>query len=106
MDKIGLQLYTVRKYFENSEDTDKLFEELKKIGYEETELFGNIDVMEPQAEAAQKANMPIAGTISNVKAYSDIDKTVEFCKRFGIINLGFSALEWYSINRVDKHPKI
>lgn len=101
MDGIGLQLYTVRKYFENSEDTGKLFEELKKIGYEEAELFGNIDVMEPQAEATQKANMPIAGTISNIKAYSDIDKTVEFCKRFGIRNLGISASPFEGLSEVD-----
>ena len=27
MDKIGLQLYTIRKYFENSEDTDEVTDE-------------------------------------------------------------------------------
>ena len=96
MKNIGLQLYTVREHLTSDEKIKALFEQIRNIGYTEVEPFGAIENMEAQARIANETGLGISGTISNFKAYEDREKTVEFCRRFGIKNLGFSASEFES----------
>ena len=91
MKNIGLQLYTVREHLTSDGKIKALFEQIRNIGYTEVEPFGAIENMEAQARIANETGLGISGTISNFKAYEDREKTVEFCRRFGIKNLGFSA---------------
>lgn len=100
MEKIGLQLYTVREYLNSHREIRILFEQLKNMGYTEIEPFGAIENMEAPSRAAREAGLDISGTISHLEAYEDRRKTVEFCRKFGIENLGLSADEFKSADEV------
>lgn len=102
MKNIGLQLYTVREHLTNDEKIDALYKQIKNIGYTEIELFGSIENMEASARNANSNGLNISGTISQFKAYSDREKTVEFCRKFGIKNLGFSASEFESVDEIER----
>ena len=96
MKKIGLQLYTVRSLA----DDKSLFETIKRLGYEEVELFGGIDIMESLADKAVDANMPISGTISNYAVYRDTETIIKFCRKYNIHNLGISAQRFETLTEI------
>lgn len=102
MKQIGLQLYTVREHLTGDEAIKTLFEQIRNMGYTEVEPFGTIENMEMPARIANEIGLGISGTISNFKAYEDCEKTVEFCRRFGIKNLGVSASEFESANEAKR----
>lgn len=102
MKSIGLQLYTVREYLKGDEKIRNLFEVIKNAGYTEIEPFGEIENMELPSQIANEMGLGIAGTISNFNAYKDYEKTVEFCQKYKIKNLGFSASEFNTANEVKK----
>lgn len=102
MKNIGLQLYTVREHLNSDDEIRALFGQIRNIGYTEIEPFGTIENMETPARIANEMGFDISGTISNFKAYEDREKTVEFCRRFGIKNLGISASEFESADEVER----
>lgn len=102
MKKIGLQLYTVREYLNSDETIKNLFARIKSMGYTEVEPFGAIENMETPSRIANETGLAISGTISNFKAYENREKTIEFCQKFGIKNLGISASEFESANEVER----
>ena len=52
MKKIGIQLYTVRDRMTKEQNIKKLFQDLKAVGYDEVEIFGNIENMLPALKCA------------------------------------------------------
>ena len=102
MKKLGLQLYTVRDFLNSDEEIKALYEQIRSIGYSEIELFGTIENMETPSRIAKEIGLEISGTISNFKAYKDRERMVEFCKRFGIENLGFSASEFNNEDEIER----
>ena len=102
MKKIGIQLYTVRDRMTKEQNIKKLFQDLKAVGYDEVEIFGNIENMLPALKCAAELGLEIAGTICNLNDYSDREKTVKWCRDFGIKCLGVSASEFASAEEVEK----
>ena len=102
MKSIGLQLYTVREYLKSNEDIRNIFEVIQSAGYTEIEPYGEIENMELPLKIANEMELSIAGTISSFNAYTDYEKTVEFCQKYRIKNLGFSAGEFNHANEVKK----
>ena len=102
MKKRGIQLYTVRDYMTKEQNIKELFQDLKAAGYDEVEIFGNIENMLPALKCAAELDLEIAGTICNLNDYSDREKTVKWCRDFGIKCLGVSASEFASAGEVEK----
>lgn len=102
MKNIGLQLYTVREHLTSDEKIKALFEQIRNIGYTEVELFGATENLEAPVRIANETCLGISGILSDLKAYEDRENTVEFCRRFGINNLGFSASEFESADEIER----
>lgn len=92
MKKIGLQIYTVRECLQDAAQAKAVLSEIKAFGYGEIELYGgDVDFMVQYARMAEESGLPICGAVSNMKHYQDVEKTVKFCRTFGISNICVSS---------------
>lgn len=62
LEKIGVQLYTVRDYLENEADAEKTFKRLKDMGYDEAQTAGCAFSYETFGKLAKEAGIEIVGT--------------------------------------------
>ena len=74
LNKIGVQLYTIRDFMKNEEDIKVSFEKLKKLGYDEVQTAGCAVPYDVFGRLAREAGLTIVGTHDNFdKMYSETE---------------------------------
>lgn len=81
INKIGVQLYTIRDFIKTEEDIKESFKKLKDLGYDEVEMVASDIPYEIWGEIAQKEGLTIVSSHENFEmVYNDFDKMYEkFC---------------------------
>ena len=93
INKLGLQLYTVRDYLKTPEDADKTFATLAKMGYTEAQTAGNAFDAKLFGELAQENGVKIIGThYSWDEILNNTEKTMEVHKMWGTTNMGIGGM--------------
>lgn len=65
LEKIGVQLYTIREFLKTEEDAKVSFEKLKKLGYDEAQTAGCQFSYEAFGRLAKEAGITLVGTHDN-----------------------------------------
>ena len=72
LEKIGVQLYTIRDFFKSEEEAKVSFEKLKKLGYDEVQTAGCHNIpYEIFGKLAKEAGITIVGTHDNFQMMLD-----------------------------------
>ena len=106
INKLGLQLYTVRDYLKTPEDADKTFASLAKMGYTEAQTAGNAFDAKLFGELAQKNGVKIIGThYSWDEILNNTEKTMEIHKMWGTTNMGIGGMPGPARSSVEELKK-
>ena len=62
MNKIGLQLYTVRNSMNDSDSIRQTLDAVKKAGYDEVQLYGSLELSEETGTIAKDIGLDVLGT--------------------------------------------
>lgn len=94
MNKIGLQLYSVRDHFKTEEEARATFKKLKELGYDEVQTAGCYGfAYDKFREMANDAGIEIVGTHENFEQMKkDIETVIENHKKLGTTNVGVGGL--------------
>ena len=95
MNKVGLQVYTIRDVFAN-EGYEVAFKKIAEAGYTQAQTAGayeDIDDAKAYAAAAKAAGVEIVGTHYNWEKIRDnVEETVEIHKILGTTNVGIGGM--------------
>lgn len=92
LDKIGVQLYTVRDFIDTEENTKRTFEKIKALGYDEIQLASRKISYEAMGRLAKEAGLTIVGTHDDFWAmYNDPKTAVENHKLLGTNIMGIGG---------------
>ena len=106
INKLGLQLYTVRDYLKTPEEADKTFATLAKMGYTEAQTAGNAFDAKLFGELAQKNGVKIIGThYSWDEILNNTEKTMEIHKMWGTTNMGIGGMPGPARSSVEELKK-
>lgn len=96
MNKIGLQLYSVRDHFETEEEARATFKKLAELGYSEAQTAGCYGfAYDKFKEMANDAGIEIIGTHDNFDMMKkNIDEVIENHKKLGTTNVGIGGYGW------------
>lgn len=96
MNKIGLQLYSVRDHFSTEEEARATFKKLAQLGYSEAQTAGCYGfAYDKFAEMAADAGITIIGTHDNFEMMKkDIDTAIENHRKIGTTNMGIGGFGW------------
>lgn len=95
IEKLGVQIFTIRDFLTTEDDVKRSFEKLAKIGYKEIQTAGMYDFTTPEffAQAARENGLAIVGThIPMDKIEKDTDKMVAMHKVYGTTNMGIGGM--------------
>lgn len=106
MDKIGLQLYTVRESLETAQNIKNTLNTVKNAGYDEVQLYGNLDFIYEVGIAAQEIGLDILGTTGSFDEFTENpQKTIEVHKMLGMEEIGISGPDFASVAEVSEFIK-
>lgn len=89
--KLGLQMYTVRKYMEDNSAMDKTFERMAALGYTEAQTAGKESA--EYARLAKNYGIDIIGThFGYDNIINDIEGTIKLHETLGTTNVGIGAM--------------
>ncbi|MBQ4110817.1 MAG: sugar phosphate isomerase/epimerase [Clostridia bacterium] len=90
VEKIGLQLYSVRENFKTEEQARATFKKLKELGFDEVQTAGCYDFSYDKFyEMANDAGLEIVGTHDNLQMMvDDIEKAIDNHKKLHTTNMG------------------
>ena len=93
LEKIGLQLYSVRENFKTEEQARATFKKLKEIGYDEVQTAGCYGFeYDKFYEMANEAGLEIVGTHDNFQMMKDdIEQAIENHKKLHTTNMGIGG---------------
>lgn len=96
MNKIGLQLYSVRDHFTTEEEARETFKKLAELGYSEAQTAGCYGfAYDKFREMANDAGIEIIGTHDNFEMMKkNIDEVIENHKKLGTTNVGIGGFGW------------
>ena len=98
--KLGVNLYSVRKFLQNEEDTRRTFAKLREIGYEVVQLSGAAPMpAETVRKISRESGLPIVCTHSPLdRILHDTDALIREHRVFGcpVIGLGYLPREYRS----------
>ena len=98
--KLGVNLYSVRKFLQNEEDTRRTFAKLREIGYEVVQLSGAAPMpAETVRKISRESGLPIVCTHSPLdRILHDTDALIREHRLFGcpVIGLGYLPGEYRS----------
>ena len=98
--KLGVNLYSVRKFLQNEEDTRRTFAKLREIGYEVVQLSGAAPMpAETVRKISRESGLPIVCTYSPLdRILHDTDALIREHRVFGcpVIGLGYLPGEYRS----------
>ena len=90
--KIGVQLYTIRKYMETAEDIKNSFAKLKELGYDEVQTAGCKIPYEDFGKYAKEAGITIVGTHDSFDMMlNDLEQSIKNHKALGTTNMGIGG---------------
>ncbi len=111
IEKLGVQLYTIRDYLNTEEDAKKSFERLKALGFDEAQTAGCAIPFASFGKLAHDAGIEIVGTHEDFNLmYETPEKAIEIhellgTKIMGIGGFGANTLQDY-LNFIDKANKV
>jgi sugar phosphate isomerase/epimerase len=106
INKLGLQLYTVRDFLKTPEDADKTFSALAKLGYTEAQTAGNAFDAKLFGELAVKNGVKIIGThYSWDEILNNTEKTMEIHDMWGTKNMGIGGMPGPARTSLDELKK-
>ena len=89
INKIGVQLWTIRDHLKTLDQIKDSFKKLKEIGYDQIETAGCPISYENFGKAAKEAGLEIINTHENFDLmYNDFEKALEKQKLLGTLNMG------------------
>ena len=94
IEKLGLQLYTIREFMQTEDDIKRSFEKIKKLGYDLAQTAGISQVVnhEQFGKLAKDAGIEIVGTHEPLDFnMEDIDRTAANHKALGTTNCGIGG---------------
>jgi len=90
--KLGVQLYTARRLLKDAKTIKNTICEIKNIGYNALQLYGNLEKLEELAAAAGECGMDILGAlVSHNEFTSEPGKLFDICDRYSIHDIGISS---------------
>lgn len=95
IEKLGVQIFTVRDFLTTEDDVKRSFEKLAKIGYKEIQTAGLYDFTTPEfiAETAKNNGLEIVGThVPMQQIEENIDKMIDMHKIYGTTNMGIGSM--------------
>lgn len=95
INKLGVQLFTIRDFLKTEDDIKRSFEKLREIGYSEVQTAGMYPFISPQkfAQIANDNDIKIIGThIPIGEIEENIDKIVEMHQAYDTVNVGIGAM--------------
>ncbi|MBQ8526403.1 MAG: sugar phosphate isomerase/epimerase [Clostridia bacterium] len=95
IEKLGVQIFTVREFLQTEDDIKRSFEKLSQIGYREIQTAGMYDFTTPEffAQAAKDNGLTIVGThVPMPKIEADIDAMIAMHKTYGTSNMGIGSM--------------
>ena len=108
MNKVGLQVYTIRDVFEK-EGYEAAFKKIAEAGYTQAQTastYTDLDDAKAYAKAAQDAGVEIVGThYSWEKIRDNVEETVEIHKILGTTNVGIGGMPKEPRNDYDELVK-
>ena len=96
IEKLGLQLYSIRDFMTTEEDVRDAFAKIKKMGYDQVQASRCALPHEKLAELAKEAELEIIGVHENL---DDIENNFEEIRKLGTSNVGVG---WGPCNSVDE----
>lgn len=91
IEKLGVQLYTIRDYLGTEDDVKRSFERLKKLGYDEAQTAGCAISFEAFGKAAKDAGIEIVGTHEDFKLLENIDAGIKAHEELGTKIMGIGG---------------
>ena len=89
---IGAQLYTVHSRLATKADIQITMQEIKTIGYETVQLYGEMDFMESCTRYAQQAGLRIVGVLADMNfCETNEQELFDFCTTHSIPDVGISS---------------
>ena len=106
LEKIGVQLYTVRDFMKDAEQIKATFEKLKKLGYDQAQTAGCAIPYEEFADLAKEAGIEIVGTHDSVSTYrEDPEKAMAMHDLLGTKNMGTGGFFPKDLGDFDNYVK-
>ena len=107
MNKIGLQLYSVRDHFKTEEEARATFKKLKELGYDEAQTAGCYGfAYDKFREMANDAGIEIIGTHDNFEQMKkDIETVIENHKKLGTTNVGIGGAAFNNVEDCEQRIK-
>lgn len=100
--KLGVQLYTIRNFMKTPEDVRESFRKLKALGYEQGQTAGCAIPYEEYGRIAKEENFEIVGTHDNFQMMvEDFDQSAQNHKALGTSLMGIGGFRPESIADVD-----
>ena len=95
MKEFGLQIYSIRDYFKNEEDTRAAFLALRDAGYTSVQTAGLYEYTTPECfrKMLDEAGLTVCGThYSSDKIINDVEGTIAYHKAIGTTNIGIGGM--------------
>ena len=95
MKEFGLQIYSIRDYFKNEEDTRAAFKALSEMGYTNVQTAGLYEYIAPEKfrELLDEAGLTVCGTHYNYdKIVDDVEGTIAYHNTIGTKNIGIGGM--------------
>ena len=106
MNKIGLQLYTVRDYMTDEQSIRKTLTEVKNSGYSSVQVYGNLDLTLNMGIIAKETGLDILGSTGSFDEFiNNPEKTVEIHKKLGAEEIGIGGYFYNNISDIENFIK-
>ena len=105
IEKLGVQIFTVRDFLQTEDDMKRSFEKLEKIGYKEIQTAGLYAFTTPEkfVQAAKDCGLEIVGThVPMTEIEDNTDKMIEMHKIYGTTNMGIGSMPGLFSSEVSK----
>ena len=87
--KLGIQLSTIRRFIKTNEDMINTFKRIKAMGYDEIYITGSGDEYKLIVDSAKNEDLDIIGTTYNFSTIAeDTEKVLENCRYSGSYSVG------------------
>ena len=95
IEKLGVQLYTIRDFLQTEDDVKKSFEKLREIGYKEIQTAGMYPFISPKnfAQIAKDNELQVVGTHVPIAEIEDnTEEIIEMHNTYGTVNIGIGGM--------------
>ncbi|MBE5782314.1 MAG: hypothetical protein E7329_03245 [Clostridiales bacterium] len=92
MNRLGVQLYTVREQLKDENERNATLQRLKKVGCHTAQLFGPLDMAKEYAGACAAQGIRVIGYLGNLDGFEKEEKALfAFCREYDIGDIGVSS---------------